>query len=295
MLIRADDDGFLGAPMRVVRMVGCTETDLNELVNNGYVIKFETGIIVIRDWKVHNSVRKDIYQKTRYQNEFNMLCEIEKRYYLKNDCNVTCDVTGNVTCDVTLNKDKKDKVREVKDSLFTSLTLKEGETLPPSADAGGASTFTLTDCEECAKKNKVNLSEDGITAFYDRMERDGWKIKDSPVTNLLLAMRGFAKNHKRYQKQAEQEEKPKKQILKNFKSWLRYHGYDANYEDGLGDFNEEISIDAEMIDIIWGVDSLSESMYDINIRLTDAGYSMEEIKKTIMLLFNKFSKERENR
>lgn len=106
------------------------------------------------------------------------------------------------------NKENKNKVREekeLKNTLFTSLTLKEGETLPPSADAGGASPFTLTDCQECAEKGKVNLSDDGIKAFYDRMEKDDWKIKGSPVTNLLLAMRGFAKNHKQHQKQDEKE------------------------------------------------------------------------------------------
>ncbi len=203
-------------------------------------------------------------------------------------------VTGS---DDNKNKENKNKVREekeLKNTLFTSLSFKEGEALPPSADAGGASTFTLTDCKECAKKGKVNLSEDGITAFYDRMEKDGWKIKGSPVTNLLYAMRGFAKNHKQYQKQTNQNENPKKEILKNFKSWLRYHGYDANYCDGDGDFNEEVSIDDKMIRIIWDMNSLSESMYDINNRLMDAGYSIEEIKKTIMLLFDKFRKEREN-
>lgn len=121
-------------------------------------------------------------------------------------------VTGS---DDNKNEKNKNKVREEKElnnTLFTSLTLKEGEALPPSADAGGASTFTLTDCEKCAEKNQVNLSDDGITAFYDRMEKDGWKIKGSPVTNLLYAMRGFAKNYKRYQKQTEQEENPKKKV-----------------------------------------------------------------------------------
>lgn len=101
LLIRADDDGFLGAPLRVVRMVECSDDDLNELINNGYIIKFKTGIIVIRDWKLHNSIRKDIYHKTRYQEEFNMLCEVDKRYYLKECYNVTDNVTYNVTDSVT--------------------------------------------------------------------------------------------------------------------------------------------------------------------------------------------------
>lgn len=218
LIIRADDDGFVGAPMRIVRMVGCAKTDLEELIDGGYVIKFESGIIVIRDWKVHNTVRKDIYQKTRYQNEFDMLYESDKRYYLKRECDVTKNVTQDVTCNGSLSKDKKGKVREVKDNLFTSLTLKGEESHTPHADAGGVlPPFTFTECQECAAKGKVNLTDDGIQAFYSRMEKDGWKIKGTPIINLLLAMRGFAKNYGKHQKtptESKSESKPVSQQKK---------------------------------------------------------------------------------
>ncbi len=102
------------------------------------------------------------------------------------------------------NKVKNNKEDVKKNIIDSSLHLK-GETLPPSAGAGGASPFTLTDCEECADEGKVNLSEDGIRAFYNRMEKDGWEIKGTPVTNLLKAMRGFAKHHKEYQQPEEEK------------------------------------------------------------------------------------------
>lgn len=193
-------------------------------------------------------------------------------------------------------KNKVREEKEIENTLFTSLTFKEGETLPPSADAGGASTFTFSDCEECAKKGKVNLSESGIRDFYERMEMDGWKIKGSPVENLLLAMRGFAKNHKQHQKQTDRE-KPQekivpKKVFKSFKPWLKYHGYDSNYETGTGDYDAEITIDTEMVQIVWGFGDPAESMQCINERLIDAGYSMSEIKESIILLFQKWSKEK---
>ena len=111
------------------------------------------------------------------------------------------------------NKSKVREEKELKNTLFNSLTLKEGETPPPSAGAGGASPFTLIDCQKCVNEGKVNLSEDGIKAFYDRMQKDGWEIKGAPVTNLLKAMRGFAKNHKRYQKQVSEKEEPETESI----------------------------------------------------------------------------------
>lgn len=206
------------------------------------------------------------------------------------------DVTGsdNSVASSDDNKVKNNKVREekeLKNTLFTSLTLKEGDTLSPSADAGEASPFTLTECKECAAKGKVNLTEDGIQAFYNQMEKDGWKIKGTQVKNLLKAMRGFAKNYKQYQKQeaeSQKEEQPKK-VFKHFKQWLRYYGYDSNYDQGFGEYDEEISIDAEMIEDVWRADDLSESMADINKRLINIGYGKEEIIP-LMQLFKKYSR-----
>lgn len=189
-------------------------------------------------------------------------------------------------------KDKgMEKEKDTGNIPFTSLTLKEGETLPPPADAGGASPFTFMDCQECAEQGKVNISADGIAAFFERMEKDGWKIKGTPVTNLLLAMRGFAKNHKQYQAQAVQE-KPdheddvtsKKKNFKHFKLWLKYHGYDRNYE-GHGDFEEEITLSENVIEEVFKVDNSAESMYNINERLLESGFNKEDIRP-LMKLFN---------
>lgn len=201
------------------------------------------------------------------------------------DDNVT-DSDDDVTTSDTY-KDKN-KVREEKESdntLFNSLTIKEGDTLPPSADAGGASTFTLMECQSCAADGKINITEEGIEAFYDRMEKDGWMIKGNPVTNLLMAMRGFAKNHKRYQKQAQ-----KNKVYKSFKSWLHQHGYDSNYDKN-GDFEDEISVGEEIIQSIFDVIDPNESMQNIYERLIDGGFSKEDIKP-IMMLFHKWVSEK---
>lgn len=207
LLVRADDDGFLGAPMRIVRMVGCTEADMDELERNGYIIKFNNGIVVIRDWKIHNTIRKDMYKKTLYQEEFNMLREINSRYYLLSE--LGDNVTDGVTSNVTLSKGKKSKGKRSNDNTFTSLTLQEGDAPPPSAGAGGAHTFTFTEVQECAEENGIDLSDEGITAFYKWMEKYDWKINGRKVTKLENALSGYAKKHPRYSLDQEEPERPK--------------------------------------------------------------------------------------
>lgn len=69
LCMRADDDGFVPSPKKIVRMVGCSEEDLKMLIAKGYAIAFDSGIIVITHWKMHNYIPKDRYHKTIFQEE----------------------------------------------------------------------------------------------------------------------------------------------------------------------------------------------------------------------------------
>ena len=72
--MNADDDGFVGNPKRIMRMVGAAEDDLKLLIIKRFVIAFDrTGIIVIKHWRMHNTLRQDRYHPTEYQEELNML------------------------------------------------------------------------------------------------------------------------------------------------------------------------------------------------------------------------------
>ena len=67
--MRADDDGFISSPLKIIRSVGCSTDDLKLLIAKGYVISFDSGIVVIRHWKMNNYIQKDRYNKTIYQDE----------------------------------------------------------------------------------------------------------------------------------------------------------------------------------------------------------------------------------
>lgn len=79
--MRADDDGFLNNAKKIRSMVGATEDDLKLLIAKGFVITFETGIVVIRHWKVHNYIQKDRYKSTMFKQEKEQLT-IENGIYM---------------------------------------------------------------------------------------------------------------------------------------------------------------------------------------------------------------------
>ena len=77
--LEADDDGFI-TPRMIMRSLGSTEDDIRMLVAKNFVIPFETGVIVITDWKENNYIQKDRYIATKYDKEFSLL-DCEKNVY----------------------------------------------------------------------------------------------------------------------------------------------------------------------------------------------------------------------
>lgn len=80
--IVADDDGFSNNFRMIMRMIGANEESLKELKNNGYIYHFEdSGAVVLRDFNVSNSIRKDRYTPTIFQEEFSRLTIIGGKYH----------------------------------------------------------------------------------------------------------------------------------------------------------------------------------------------------------------------
>lgn len=67
--MRADDDGFIGNPKRIVKIIGANEDDLKLLIVKRFVLAFEDGVIVIKHWRMHNAIRKDRYTQTNFYDD----------------------------------------------------------------------------------------------------------------------------------------------------------------------------------------------------------------------------------
>ena len=81
--MRADDDGFVSSPKKIAKIANCTNDDLRILISKGYVIPFDSGVIVITYWKANNLIKNDRYKPTRYQEEFKKL-EVKDGSYIAN-------------------------------------------------------------------------------------------------------------------------------------------------------------------------------------------------------------------
>ena len=64
LCMRADDDGFVNNPKRIMRDVRCGDDDLRKLHEKGYIYPFESGVLVIRHWRWHNYIKSDRYKPT---------------------------------------------------------------------------------------------------------------------------------------------------------------------------------------------------------------------------------------
>ena len=79
--MNADDDGFVGNPKSIKRMIGASEDDLKALVEKDYLIVFEDGVVVIKDWRVSNYVKPDRYTPTIYTDDRKLIgLDKNKRY-----------------------------------------------------------------------------------------------------------------------------------------------------------------------------------------------------------------------
>ena len=67
--MRADDDGFINNPKRVQRMIGANDDDFKLLIAKQFIIPFDSGIVVIKHWRLHNYIQKDRYKPTIYSEE----------------------------------------------------------------------------------------------------------------------------------------------------------------------------------------------------------------------------------
>ena len=104
--MRADDDGFINSPKKIMRMIGASNDDVNILIARKFVIPFDSGVVVIKHWRINNYLRNDRYTETKYLEEKSNL-EVDKNgsYTAKNNTGIPVGIPTVSTGKVRLGKD----------------------------------------------------------------------------------------------------------------------------------------------------------------------------------------------
>ena len=260
--MRADDEGFINNPKAIMRNVGCKEDDIKLLIAKKFIIPFESGVVVIKHWKIHNYIQKDRFTPTKYQEERASLELDENKSYTQ------CIQAGyNLDTQVRIGKDRLGKERkeigedrEEQEKKETYVSVLDSYTSDPSLRSA------LDDYVEMRKKTKgftvaalrLNLNNlDKLTTNLDEkveivnksVERS-WKGLFPLKPDERKALRDRKAPTPTY---SEPEETPTGRIISSYKSELgmlqlfpgdeeiknRLENYKAMYRDLTGQEIEE--------------------------------------------------------
>lgn len=168
LCMRADDDGFVSSPKKIMKMVGCGEDDFKVLITKQFILPFDTGIIVIRHWKIHNYIQKDRYKETLYTKQKQQLIQEKNGVYeLKSESLDTDCIQDGYTGKVSIGK-----VNIEKNNTYAQNFELFWKAYPKKRDKGNA--------EKWFKKN--NPSTELVETMVKQIERfkdtQEWKKQD---------------------------------------------------------------------------------------------------------------------
>ena len=173
--MRADDEGFINNVRKIQRVVGASDDDLKLLIAKRFVIPFETGIIVIKHWKLHNYIRKDRMKETVYTAEKALLSEKENGTYS------LCQPTGNqlsTNCQHRLGKDRLGK-----DSIDNIADKPQKKFIPPTLEE------VTNYCKE--RNNSIDPQQ-----FIDHYTANGWFRGKTKIKDWKACVRTWEKNER---------------------------------------------------------------------------------------------------
>lgn len=173
--MRADDEGFINKPKTIMRMIGAKDDDMNVLIARKFIIPFESGVVVIKHWKIHNYIRGDRIHSTKYTDEKALLVQDENNAYtLLTD---TCPPDASQLTATCHTEVRLGKVRLGKDS-------KEEELLSPFSPEMRAALMRWL---QYKAERKETYKPTGLTAFISGVKNKLKLYPEAAVIDLIEA------------------------------------------------------------------------------------------------------------
>ena len=181
--MRADDEGFINNPKRIQRMIGASDDDCKLLIAKGFILVFETGVIVIKHWKIHNYIQKDRFKPT--------ICSEEKKEIVteKDGTYTQCTRNG-------YDSDTQVRIGKVSIGKVNNIEPLNGvEKIPPDMEESKPlKRFTAPTLEEV--KEYCSERKNGVDAarFVNYYTANGWKVGKNPMKDWKAAVRTWERN-----------------------------------------------------------------------------------------------------
>jgi hypothetical protein len=216
--MRGDDDGFINKPKAIMRLCGAKDDDLKILFAKKFVIPFDSGVVVIKHWKIHNYIRKDTYTETKYKEEKALLELDENNSYRLADSpllQLRHDIVTSPSTQVRLGKDSIGKDR-----------LGEGSVVPATATATEENQLKLIGGE--LGKNVVYLTDRQFSDLMDRLGLDAFNRYVEKLATFIIENNARIKSHydtilKWYEEDSKVSGKPKAKPER-----VRHGNFDVN-------------------------------------------------------------------
>lgn len=187
LAMRADDDGFVNKPKSLMRMVGCKDDDLKLLFVKKFLIPFESGVVVIKHWKIHNYIRKDTYTETKYKEERATLELDENSAYRLAETSPLQLRDESVTSPST--QDRLGQVSTGKDSVGEDI---EAASPPPSR----SKRFVPPSVDEVRAYCQERGNSVDPQRFVDYYSSNGWMVGKTRMKDWKAAVRTWEQREK---------------------------------------------------------------------------------------------------
>lgn len=212
--MRADDDGFIGNPKRIEKIIGANDDDLKLLIAKRFVILFDDGVIVIKHWRMHNTLSRDRYIETSYTDEKKkLLLKDNGSYSLTNGNSIDdtkliersnrqtqnrrkidvqkthSDIDKDIDSDIELDKDKE---KDIKDLIVSKDTIRQTDVQRIIDEWNTLEEFGITPVKRMTPKReqavkariRQNCVEDILEAienirrstFLQGQNKNGWMV-----------------------------------------------------------------------------------------------------------------------
>lgn len=195
--MRADDDGFVDSPRKIMKVTGATNDDMNILIARKFIIPFDSGIVVIRHWRINNYLRSDRYSETIHLDEKSILAIDNNKQYLTQNEAISLGIPLGIPLvgaeKKRIEKKRIDNIQNDIDELFESLwklyIRKEGKS-------------------QVSKKSKEEIFKIGYERMAKSIEKYKSQVANTEKKYILMGSTFFNGRYKDYLEEVKEEPQP---------------------------------------------------------------------------------------